>query len=129
MKQFAKHNTKTILWTFIVVGVCVVPGNEIPSPPIINIPHLDKIVHAGLYFILTLFSVKSFSRQNLVHILKQKPFQSAFIYAVVLGVLVELVQYNYIPNRSGDVLDALANSTGSLFAVFILKKWKLSFIR
>ncbi len=129
MKQFVKQNTKTILWTIIVVGVCVVPGNEIPSPPIINIPHLDKIVHAGLYFVLTIFSVKSFLKQNLVRILNQKPFYSAFVYAVVLGLAVELVQYNFIPNRSGDVLDALANSVGSLLALFVVKKWTLSFIR
>jgi len=129
MKQFVLHNFKTILWTIVVVGVCVVPGNEIPSPPIINIPHLDKIVHAGLYFILTVFSVKSFSRQKLVPILNQKPYQSAFVYAVVLGVIVELVQHYFIPTRSGDILDALANSTGSLLAILILKKWKLSFIR
>lgn len=123
MKQFAIHNSKTILWTFVVVGVCVVPGNEIPSPPIIDIPHLDKVVHASLYFVLTLFSVASFSKQSMLKKLSEKPFQSAFIYAVLLGVLVELVQYKFIPHRSGDVLDALANTEGSLLAIFIVKKW------
>ncbi len=125
MLQFITHNSKTIIWTFIVVVVCIIPGNEIPSPPILNLPHLDKLVHGGLYFVLTFLAIHSFSKQEWINKLKQSPFLFAFIYAVSLGIIIEFIQANFIPNRNGDIFDALANTTGSLLAVFVVKKLKL----
>ena len=106
-------------WTIVIIVVCSIPGKEIPQTPFINIPHFDKIVHAGLYFVLSLFSVRSFKQLSLI-VLRQHPYMSSVIYAILLGVFVEIIQHYYIPNRAGEVLDALANTVGSILAVSIL---------
>lgn len=40
------------------------------------------------------------------------------------GVVMEFVQRNYIPNRSFDAWDIVADTAGSFIAFFILLKWK-----
>ncbi|MCT4582003.1 MAG: VanZ family protein [Flavobacteriales bacterium] len=94
--------------------LCSIPGQEFPDASFIDIPHFDKIVHFGLYFILSLVTIKGFYLQSSSTLLQQFPYLITLIYGTVLGLILELIQHHYIPFRSGDPLDLLANILGAI---------------
>lgn len=119
--MFFRYNLLTIVWSVIIIVLCSIPGQEFPDASFIDIPHFDKIVHFGLYFILSVVAIKGIQQQNRFKLLKSHPYLSILIYAVFLGVNLELIQYYYIPFRSGDILDMLANFIGAISGVFLIK--------
>ena len=40
--------------------------------------------------------------------------------STLLGVILEFVQYYFVPNRDFDVFDIVANATGSVVAALLL---------
>jgi VanZ family protein len=78
----------------------------------------DKYVHLTFYFI---FTVLWYLALRLKYIFSGFKIRlSIFLMAVVFGVLIELAQEFFTTDRSADVNDALANSTGSALAVLVL---------
>lgn len=89
------------------------PGDPEPG---IDLPHLDKLVHVVLFAGFTLswllaIGIPSMLRRVLVLLL-----------AILLALMTELAQ-QYIPHRSSDWYDLLANSAGISLGllVFVLR--------
>jgi len=118
IKNILKHKYKILavsytLW-LTVISLLPLRGLNVPS-----FKFEDKIVHFFLYFFLTLVWLKAYPP------FKQKVFH-LFIIVVLWGIVIEFLQQNFIPNRSGDVYDALANTLGGIAGIFIFiryKKW------
>ncbi len=119
--MFFRYNLLAIVWSVIIIVLCSIPGQEFPDASFIDIPHFDKIVHFGLYFILSVVAIKGIQQQNRIKLLKSHPYLSIVIYAVFLGISLELIQHYYIPFRSGDILDMLANFIGAISGIFLIK--------
>lgn len=119
--MFFRHNLLAIIWSIIIIILCSIPGQEFPDASFIDIPHFDKIVHFGLYFILSILSIKGLNKQSQINFVKQYPYSFIVIYAIILGISLELLQHYYIPFRSGDYLDMLANFTGTLSGTLVIK--------
>ena len=96
--------------------------------------HLDKIVHFIFYFITavlgTLFLREITKGRNpmVPSIIK------ATIFAIIYGIVIEVLQEIGTTERSGDVLDAVANTLGAIAGAFFVKyffsgkrqlKWRL----
>lgn len=105
--MFFQYNLLTIIWSIIIIILCCIPGKEFPEASIFEIPHLDKIVHFIFYFTLSIIGVKGVS--NLTNL----PFLFILLYGLLLGIIIEFVQYFFIPFRDGNLFDALANILGS----------------
>jgi len=104
----------SILWTLVIFILCTLPGENIPDPHL-DIPHIDKIVHFGMFFIFSIL---------LTHLLKlESSFCLRLIYAIVIfsafvyGGSIELLQH-YFFNRSGDVYDLSADMAGAIAGCF-----------
>jgi VanZ family protein len=78
----------------------------------------DKYVHLTFYFIFTVLWYLTFRLRYIVSGAKIR--LTIFLIAVVFGILIELAQEFFTTDRSADVNDALANSTGSALAVLVL---------
>jgi len=78
----------------------------------------DKYVHLTFYFIFTVLWYLALRSRYIVSGAKIR--LTIFLMAVVFGVLIELAQEFFTADRSADVNDALANSTGSALAVLVL---------
>lgn len=95
-------------WILVIFILCTLPIEDIPDPRL-NIPNLDKAVHFGMFFLLSIFIARSLDACC--------SFSSAKIYAITLGIafgyggMIELLQH-YVFNRSGDVLDLAADVAG-----------------
>jgi VanZ family protein len=116
-----KKHWKSLVWAVIVFIVCSVPGNQVPDVPLINIPHLDKIVHFILFFVLALVLLFELNKIRL----ERKPLLNAYLWSALVsigyGVLIEALQHYVFVSRSASFWDVLANSLGVLFAILIFR--------
>jgi VanZ family protein len=103
-----------VIWTVLITILSLITVEGIKST--IAIPHKDKMVHFVFYFVFVLlwFSVKKAS-SNL-----KKISQTIFLLAVGYGLLMEFLQNLLTDNRTGDVLDVLANTLGALMALLYI---------
>jgi VanZ family protein len=117
MKLFLKY-WKTVLLTLVVIIVSSMPGNKVDEIKFIDFPHADKIVHFAMYFSLTFVLIYEFIINfGIKKIRKIKLF--SFVYCLILGILLELVQKFLIIERNLDLFDLLANIAG-IFCCIIL---------
>lgn len=107
-------------WVVFVTLLSLVSFKEerIPS---IDIPHLDKLVHFSFYFGFTVLGCLSFREFNRRNVSLGKVLLKIITYAVVYGIIIEVLQGVATINRDPDLLDVLANSSGALFGSFIVK--------
>ena len=107
-----------ILWVVIIFILCAMPSDDIPDPHW-NIPHLDKVVHFGMYFVLSIlliFPLEEYSCLKLSRI-----YLIAILVALIYGGGIEILQANFF-NRSGDVWDLVADVSGRLSVLSYCKK-------
>lgn len=108
-----------IVWTIIIIFIIAIPGSSIPDSSLFQIPHFDKIIHTGIFFILGFLSVYGFTKQGDSTILKNYAYTSAVVFCVIYGGLTEVIQHLFITERSGEITDTLANTTGSAAGILL----------
>lgn len=102
-----------VLWLLIMCVLFFLPGSVLPEPNWLNQIHFDKIVHIGLFAILLFLWRSAFNLQG------KNYYWMLFITAILYGFLVEIVQLNWVPNRSFDLYDVLADSVGSALGLWV----------
>lgn len=81
----------------------------------------DKVIHSIIYFVLALFLSLGLAKQLIwPRIRKHSGFISVGI-AIVYGLIMEVCQMAFIPSRSGEWLDVLANIGGALLVLPVFK--------
>ncbi len=105
-----------ILFFLFTLFLFTLPGDALPSSGWLKIPNKDKIVHYCLFFLVCHFfslPVKYTSATK----------SAAFNWLVIIsllaigyGIAIEFVQKWWIPNRSFELWDIVADSTGSIAA-------------
>jgi len=106
---------KPTCWLIVILYLSLMPGNDLPRVPLFNIPHFDKLIHLGFYFVLALLLIRPFSSFT----------RRAYIYSLILASLlsgcVEILQEKIAVLRHGDIYDFLANLTGILLALLFYR--------
>ena len=118
--MFLSKNKYGIVWTLLILQLCLMPGDNLPSTSFLSFKGADKLLHFTLYFVLLILVGKglvnyfdsSYSSNRIIVI--------AFLYCLFLGVGIEFLQSIFVPGRSGDFFDVLANATGASVGVVIL---------
>ncbi|MFM7726710.1 MAG: VanZ family protein [Flavobacteriales bacterium] len=78
-----------------------------------DFPYADKWIHGLLFFILAALAFLSTSqRRKLLN-----SFLIVFIACLAYGGLLEYMQYTFTEERSGDILDWLADAAGALAGI------------
>lgn len=103
-----------VLWALVIFILCALPGEDIPDPGL-DIPHLDKVVHFGMFFIMSLLIVLLLELHT--SLLRRKIYFIAIFVALGYGGLIEILQH-YFFNRGGDVWDLLADVLGGIAGCF-----------
>lgn len=112
-----------LFWSGLIIFLCLLKSSDIPQ---IEIPYLDKVIHAGLHFVFTLlwffyFKNKIGSMKNL------KLLLISLVLSIFFGIVIELMQKFFTVTRSADVFDVIANLFGATLAVvsiIFLNKYK-----
>jgi VanZ family protein len=102
---------KPIVWMGIICYGLFLPAGNLPKKPFILIPHFDKLVHFGLFFVLCLLLFIPFKKLRLNHLVY------APLIAVVLSGILETMQHIVSSSRSSSFYDFLANTAGVLASV------------
>ncbi len=118
---------KPVLWLALICYALFIPAKELPVKPLFKIPHFDKMVHFGLFFILCVLLLRPLKRLNL------KYYLIAPLVSVVFSAILEFSQQMLSKSRSSDIYDFMANTLGIcaaiLFYYFFVsdKKWEKLF--
>jgi len=85
------------------------PGNNFPSNGLFGIPHFDKFIHVILFGgFVGLWCYYLAGRIQLQQQLKRL-FFLVFLFAAFNGILIEYIQFYFIPFRSFDDGDIIAD--------------------
>lgn len=108
-----RAHASALLWTVFVCLALVFPGDGL-RPAEGQFPWslpdgTDKLIHAFLFFFETLFLFRSLRIRRSV----LPPLPTAITAAILLGALTEAAQL-WIPHRSGDAADWIADVLGAL---------------
>jgi VanZ family protein len=119
-----KRFIPAITWFFFTLVLLCLPGSTIPKYPWLAVIHADKWVHIFLFFVLCFLFGRplrsgAYSRREM-----KKWLLLIAVSGIVYGTAMEFVQKYWIPSRSFELGDIMADSAGSLLAYFYaLKNW------
>jgi VanZ family protein len=91
-----------LLWALLILGASSISGESLPSS---FIPHLDKVVHLGVYGVLGFLLART-----------PLSFFSIIILAAFFGMLDEFYQ-SLTPGRIPDFMDWVADLVGICLGV------------
>ena len=118
------HFTPAIVWGVVILYFSSLEREEVPT---VLLSISDKLIHSGIYFLLSTLIILGYIRYNLKGVIKRKEIGLALVYSLVLGGITELIQEYLVPSRFGDWLDFWANTIGAIAGVLILslinKRW------
>ena len=105
----------TFGWAAAILFVSVIPSEELPD---VNIWEPDKVFHALFYAIMTglvylLYNPGSPHKISLNSVIK------AAIVCILYGFCIECIQL-WLPTRSFDIFDVIADAFGCIVAVAIV---------
>lgn len=114
-----KHFIRSFIWGVLILFLCLLPKSNVPKVQIITIPHFDKWVHAGMFFIFTFLLLLDF--KSIINLWEEKKRYVSIIFGITLvhGGLIEILQNYLSPTRSGDWFDWYADIAGTVFGFFI----------
>lgn len=113
----SKYLLGAIIWTITIAVLCLESSSDLPTVKVIGI---DKIVHVTFHFVFVnlwyLFFVNDNFMKNYNNLVTK-----TFFLSLSYGVLIEIAQQLFTKTRQADVLDVLANITGAILAVILIK--------
>lgn len=108
-----------IAWFFIVLILMCLPGEDLPPTDWLHIDFLDKWLHIMVFGLLVFLFCWPFNASSFSSAQRKYYFIKIAIAVSLWGLTVEFIQKYYIPGRSFDWVDWVADSIGALTAFFI----------
>lgn len=108
-----KYLLPAIIWTLVTMVLISIPGSAFPSTSLFKIPHFDKLVHLGIFAVFALLANYGLYMQR-DFFFSRYHYTISLVSGVIFGVITEWFQLHYVPGRSGEWPDLLADVLGSL---------------
>jgi VanZ family protein len=122
-----KFYIPALLWLIVITYLSAFPGPQIDLS--FNFFAPDKASHFAAYGLLSVLIGWGFFKRQHRHAVKRLSI-NAFLIIVAFGfsygVLMELMQYLFLPNRYFEYGDMLANLIGSFFGLLIIRMYCLN---
>lgn len=117
--KLLRYYTPAILWIILILVLCTLPGNDIPSNSFLDKIHFDKFVHFGLFGGIVLFLSLGIYQQK-------KYISNSTLWLLVLiaagyGLAIEFIQKYWAINRSFDMYDLVADTLGAIAGIWVFK--------
>jgi VanZ family protein len=101
-----------ISWVFISFVLLTLPGSAFPKENLFDKIWFDKWIHIAMFGIMTVLFCLGLSKREFFFKKQKKHFLLAGIFCLLYGIAMEFVQKCWIPNRSFDMGDIIADGVG-----------------
>jgi len=117
LKKIKPSFIPLILWFILSTILLTLPGSAFPEENCLGKIYFDKWVHIGMFAIMTFLGCWAIHKK----IADRQKLRKTFLYiaalALLYGIIMEFVQKYFIPNRSFDVGDIIADGVGCAVGV------------
>lgn len=118
MQNYIRHILlPSIVGCIIFAGTCLLKPDDVLRMPQ-GIPW-DKIVHFGMFFVLSAVSLFHYSRLHNGKFSMKRWIFWGFVLPVMYGAIIELMQKYFFVSRSAEWGDFIADALGSITALII----------
>lgn len=110
----SRYSIPAIAWFIISVVLLTLPGSAFPNENWLGDIYFDKWVHIGMFTMMVFLCCWAVYKTKKD---RQKLFNYFLFFAItalVYGIIMEFVQKYYIPNRSFDIGDIIADGVGCI---------------
>jgi hypothetical protein len=104
-----------ISWTILIIFLLCLPGSMVPGTGLFGLEGFDKIAHVVLFGGNVLFWGWHFYVAHSSPALRNT-YIAVTILTITFGVIMEFVQMYWVPNRSFDGYDIVADAVGAVAA-------------
>ena len=116
-----RHFWFSIFWSVSIFFLCLMSTEDLPSIDYLQLLSFDKLVHAILFGLLSLSLLVTFRRQNKVNYIRKKAILIAVLFSLIYGLILEIVQYSLVEDRTGEVYDIVANMLGCALGIVFFR--------
>lgn len=111
-----------IVWFFISIVLLTLPGSSFPKEDLLDKLWFDKWIHIAMFGIMAVLFCWGLSKQEIFPKKIKSHFILVGIFCLLYGIAMEFVQKCWVPNRSFDIGDIIADGAGC--AAGILHSYK-----
>lgn len=113
-----------LAWALFIAVLCLTPGKALPAWQWADLLRVDKLVHMGMFGVLTVLLARGLRARPMNAIALSKILLIAGGVSVFYGASMEALQEIPGLNRRGDVIDLIANTAGAVAGAFWMR-WRL----
>ena len=119
------NSFKTLVWVifeFVLIFILLsMPAGKTPGDDwisyLLQLPYADKVIHVGLFGSLALSIFSHFEQYSNISFRSTRTKALSLIACILYGIGMEFYQKYFVPSRSLDVIDMLADAMGALLAL------------
>ena len=115
MRNFSRYQLPLFIWAAFIFWLSSLTAFLHIETPIIG---ADKLAHMFVFFVFCWFSHRALFFQNAFSVLKKWSLVYAFLLTCLYGYFDEVHQL-YVPGRTYDIFDLLADAIGALLFVLL----------
>lgn len=121
MSAFIKK-FRIFIFNLILLAYCILLFvlTSLPQNAMQKSNNIDKLYHIGAYGLLSIFVYLALFYQNKNQLLKKYPASFTILFASLFGIVNEIHQL-FIPTRSFNKFDLLANMVGIILTIILIK--------
>ena len=118
-----------MLWRYLLPGICwlilvlllsLTPGEEMPQH-VVSLVAFDKLMHWFFYGMLTHLWLVGLKKQYYSVYLKRNAVWIILSSVIVLGIIIEFLQGEFVSGRFFEIWDILANIIGCLMGILLFR--------
>lgn len=107
------------IWFIIATILLCIPGKSLPHIGWFVTYQIDKLIHIAIFGLMSfLFCNAQYSK---------KWNWLIAVLCSLYGIAIEFIQENYVPNRSFDIGDIIADCIGSFAALIVVSLYRKTF--
>jgi len=105
-----------LAWFIITTILLCLPGSAFPKQHWFDKIWLDKWIHVGLFALMVFLWCRAIVPRLQK---KTRAFRQIAFYFFLYGIVMEFIQKYFIPNRSFDIGDIIADGVGCIAGLFL----------
>lgn len=117
MIQTLRHQYLAIIWAVIVLILCDLPLENV-SGGLPLFEGIDKLVHTGFFFVLTVLLFYGKIRQQRSYTFRMLTIVKILLVTATLGAGIEILQWKVFTYRSADIWDFFTGMVGVGMGIF-----------